>query len=80
VEPEPVTRYLQKAFGDVLPAVRQAFAALAETLDPGDPPQTLSNRAGELHERFRPEVPRGQAGQGFKGLLDLDRVRAIVGG
>lgn len=42
------------------------------------PPEELSERAYALYEQFRPEIPRGRAGWGAAGELDLDRIGALV--
>ena len=65
--PRPAHAYVEKAFGEHLPAVRRAMEALADSL-----PADELNRVGfRLYERFRPEVPAGAAGWGKKGVLDL---------
>ena len=65
--PRPAHAYVEKAFGEHLPAVRRAMEALADTL----PPQELNRIGFRLYEQFRPEVPAGVAGWGKKGVLDL---------
>lgn len=63
----PAYAYVEKAFGEHLPAVRRAMEGLADALAPEE-----LNRIGfRLYERFRPEVPAGAAGWGKKGILDL---------
>ncbi len=63
----PAHAYVEKAFGEHLPAVRRAMEALADSL-----PADELNRVGfRLYERFRPAVPAGAAGWGKKGVLDL---------
>ena len=65
--PRPARAYVEKAFGEHLPAVRRAMEALAASL----PPEELNRVGFRLYERFRPEVPAGAAGWGKKGILDL---------
>ncbi len=65
--PRPAHAYVEKAFGEHLPAVRKAMEALADSL----PPEELNRIGFRLYERFRPEVPAGAAGWGKKGILDL---------
>jgi hypothetical protein len=69
-DPAAVSRYLEKAFGDKLPAVRGAMARLAGSLDEDD----LGKHAFKLYEVFRPEVPAGERGWGAKGILRLSRI------
>ena len=78
VQPEPVERYLDRAFGVSLQEARTAFECLAATLDPAQTPDTVSARALELYEQFRPAVPAGRAGWGSKGVLDLEGVRDLA--
>ena len=73
VSPESVQRYLEGKFGAALGAVEEAFAALAHSLSPDD----LAQRAYELYESFRPQVPAGASGWGAAGVLDLSQVRAL---
>ncbi len=65
--PRPAHAYVEKAFGEHLPAARKAMEALANSL----PPEELNRIGFRLYERFRPEVPAGAAGWGKKGVLDL---------
>jgi len=68
--PRPAHAYVEKAFGEHLPAVRRAMEALADSL----PPEELNRIGFRLYERFRPEVPGGAAGWGKKGVLDLKQI------
>ena len=68
--PHPAHAYVEKAFGEHLPAVRRAMEALADLL----PPEELNRIGFRLYERFRPEVPAGAAGWGKKGTLDLELI------
>jgi hypothetical protein len=74
VDPRGVTRYLQQKFGEALPDVRAAMAALAAAY----PPEPLAAKAYALYERFRPEIPEGKGGWGAAGPLDLDLIRALA--
>jgi hypothetical protein len=71
---ESVERYLAGGFGPALEAARSAMRALARSRHP----QELAQVAFSLYESFRPEVPRGQAGWGAKGMLDLERIRSLT--
>ena len=73
-DPAAVQRYLAKAFGNRLDAVREAMEELAGRYEP-----TELNRIGfRLYERFRPEVPAGNAGWGTRGELDIDKILAAT--
>jgi hypothetical protein len=73
-DPAAVQRYLAKAFGDQLDAVREAMEELASRYEPAE-----LNRIGfRLYERFRPEVPAGNAGWGASGELDIDKILAAT--
>ncbi len=73
-DPAAVERYLAQKFGDALDDARAAFVALARSR----PPRTIAHDAFALYEAFRPAIPAGQKGWGAKGVLDLDRVRALA--
>lgn len=73
-DPAAVERYLEQKFGDALDDARAAFQALARARKP----TALAHEAFALYEAFRPAIPAGQRGWGAKGLLDLDRVRALA--
>ena len=70
----PARAYVERAFGEHLPAVRQAMERLAAAL----PPDELNRVGFHLYERFRPEVPDGARGWGAKGVLDLAKVEAAA--
>jgi hypothetical protein len=38
----------------------------------------LKEQAYSLYEKFRPEIPRGTAGWGAKGKLDLNLIRSLA--
>jgi hypothetical protein len=71
-DPAGVRRYLTKAFGDHLPAIRAAMEELANRHEPRE-----LNRIGfRLYERFRPEVPPGAEGWGSKAVLQIEKILA----
>ena len=73
-DPEAIRRYLAKAFGSQLGEVREAMEELASRYEPAE-----LNRIGfRLYERFRPEIPTGNAGWGARGELDIDKILAAV--
>ena len=74
LDPEPARRYLQNKFGDALDRVRAAMRELAEAY----PPDELAQKAFELYEKFRPEIPPGRAGWGKKGELRIDLIRQLA--
>ena len=73
IEPDKTQAYLEKAFGDCLPGVREAMENLAKTFGP----EMIEDVAYELYQRFRPRIARGKRGWGQKGDLDLDLVRSL---
>jgi hypothetical protein len=74
IDPDSVRRYLARAFGRELAAVKAALEALAQAY----PPDQLAPRAYALYEQFRPAVPEGKKGWGAKGDLRLDAIRALA--
>lgn len=74
IDPKSVERYLEKKFGESLPDVQAALAALAQAY----PPQELEQRAYKLYEQFRPGVPEGTQGWGASGDLSLERIRRLA--
>ena len=74
IEPAAVDAYLRRAFGENLPAAREALAALAGTF----PPEELAEMAYPLYEKFRPKIASGQGGWGQKGTLDLGKIRGLA--
>lgn len=62
VNPESVQHYLEKKFGDDLPAVWEAMQHLAQSF----PPAELAGKAYGLYEKSRPEIPAGEKGWGQK--------------
>lgn len=74
LDPDAVSEYLERKFGDDLKATRAVLTRLAKSY----PPAELGRVAYSLYERFRPEVPEGKKGWGAKGRLDLDRVERMA--
>jgi hypothetical protein len=73
IEPEAVRRYLESKFGDDLAAARLAMERLAKNFEPKE----LAERAFELYEQFRPEIPAGVKGWGAVGDLDLSVIEGM---
>lgn len=71
----PPRAYVAKAFGKRLEEVREAMAALADSV----PPEELNRIGFRLYEGFRPEVPADARGWGAKGELHLGRIRGAAG-
>lgn len=74
IEPKSVQKYLASKFGDALGAVSSAMAALADSRDP----ESLAGEAYALYEKFRPDVPPGEAGWGAAGTLSLETIRKLA--
>jgi hypothetical protein len=74
VDPASVQRYLEGKFGEALGAVSDAMINLAASRDPED----LAAEAYALYEKFRPQVPAGEAGWGATGKLDPDLIRQLA--
>ena len=72
-DPQAVQRYLEKKFGEALPEVREEMRALAKHFSP----EELKQRAYDLYEEFRPEVPEGTRGWGAEGNLELEKIRKL---
>jgi hypothetical protein len=72
MDPRGVSRYVHQTFGDALPEVRAAMAALAAAY----PPEHLAAKAYPFYKLFRLYVPEGTRGWGAAGHLDLDTMRA----
>jgi hypothetical protein len=75
VKPEAVERYLRGKFGDALTSVRNEMKRLASRFTP----EELNQDGFHLYEQFRPAVPAGERGWGAKGVLDVAKIRALVG-
>ena len=74
IDPAGVDKYLGGKFGDDLPAVREAMEELAAAFGPGE----INGVAGDLYQRFRPEIPGGRRGWGAKGELSPDFIRSLA--
>ena len=74
VEPESVRAYFASKFGEHLEAARAAMEKLADAV----PREELGERAYGLYERFRPQIPRGRAGWGAAGELDLELIESLA--
>jgi len=74
IDPQAVERYLEQKFGDDLDDARTAMEKLAKAYTP----KQLENKAYDLYEKFRPEIPEGKKGWGAKGELDLDYIRSLA--
>jgi hypothetical protein len=74
IDPQSVSRYLEKKFGKDLDAVKAAMETLAEVYQP----TKLAAQAYALYEEFRPAIPEGTKGWGAAGELDLDHIRALA--
>ena len=74
IEPESTQRYLEAKFGNELESVRKAMSQLARAISAKE----LKEQAYSLYEKFRPEIPRGAAGWGAKGKLDLNLIRSLA--
>jgi hypothetical protein len=69
-----VEAYLKQKFGEDLDDARKAMEKLAKAYTP----KQLENKAYDLYEKFRPEIPEGKRGWGAKGELDLDYIRSLA--
>jgi len=74
IVPNTVKAYLHRAFKDDYDRVREAFEALANSLEP----EEIGSKAYNLYEKFRPVVPDGARGWGAHGVLDLKHVQALA--
>jgi hypothetical protein len=74
ISPESVERYLESKFGEALTTMRRAMERLARAV----PKTELRQQARSLYESFRPEIPRGEAGWGAKGVLDSKKILALI--
>jgi hypothetical protein len=73
--PAQIEKYLAGKFGAQLSDTWAAMEELAATHEPDE----LQRRGFRLYERFRPEIPAGEAGWGAKGELVLVKVRTSDG-
>lgn len=74
IDPRSVQKYLLSKFGAALAPVREAMQELAQSRGH----DRLAAEGWRLYEKFRPVVPRGEAGWAAKGELSLDRIRQLT--
>ena len=74
IDPVSVAKYLQSKFGASLTAATNSLIRLADSFDPVD----LARDAYTLYEKFRPEIPAGEAGWGAAGALSVTKIRALA--
>lgn len=74
-DPAAVRKYLAGKFKEALPAVEEKLVSLAETFAPED----LNDAAMDVYMRLRPNVPKGREGWGQAGLLEIDKIDALIG-
>ena len=74
IVPASVERYLALKFKDALPVVRTAMQKLAASRAP----KALALEAYSLYEKFRPEIPSGEAGWGKAGTLEVASIEALI--
>lgn len=71
---ESVETYLKQKFGEDFDEARAAMQKLAKAYTP----KQLENKAYDLYEKFRPQIPEGKKGWGAKGELDLDYILSLA--
>jgi len=74
IEPAAVERYLEARFKESLPLVLAAMRKLAASRTP----KALALEAYSLYEKFRPDVPAGEAGWGRAGVLSVETIEALA--
>eukprot|EP00850_Spirogloea_muscicola_P003576 SM000014S00364 [mRNA] locus=s14:899517:900760:- [translate_table: standard] len=74
IAPADVDAYLQSSFKSDLLICQAAMEELAAAW----PPTEIGEVAYKLYEGFRPEVPKGATGWGFRNILDLRRVTGLA--
>lgn len=78
VDPLRVSALLESRFGTQLVPLKAEMRRIAAIFDP----QSLKSRDGQLvydlYVKFRPDVPRGRAGWGAKGSLEIEKLRTLV--
>ena len=74
LQPNAVERYLKAKFKDALPLFLAAMRKLAASRTP----KALEVEAYSLYEKFRPEIPAGEAGWGKAGVLSIATIEALV--
>ena len=71
---ESVRKYLADRFKESLSLVESKLVDLAATFEPAE----LDRAAMDVYMRLRPNVPKGRAGWGKAGLLDTDKIDALI--
>ena len=74
VDPKSVRKYLAGRFKEDLPLVESKLVELAGTFEPTE----LDRQAMSVYMRLRPNVPKGREGWGRIGLLDTDKIDALI--
>jgi hypothetical protein len=74
LQPNAVERYLEAKFKESLPVFLAAMRKLAASRTP----KALEAEAYSLYEKFRPEIPAGEAGWGKAGVLSIATIEALV--
>jgi len=74
IDPARVRKYLAGKFKDALPEVEGKLFVLAHTFTPDE----LNGAAMDVYMRLRPNVPRGREGWGKAGVLQIDRIDALI--
>jgi hypothetical protein len=74
IEPASVERYLAAKFKESLPRFVAAMRKLAASRTPRD----LALEAYALYEKFRPEIPAGEAGWGKAGVLSVAAIEDLA--
>jgi hypothetical protein len=74
MDPDGVRRYLSGKFKDHFEFVKARLELLAESFEP----EKLDREAMDVYMRLRPNVPGGREGWGKVGLLDSDKIDALI--
>jgi len=74
IDPAGVRKYLAGRFKGALSEVERKLVELAETFAP----EELNAAAMDVYMRLRPNVPKGRAGWGKAGVLEIDKIDALV--
>ena len=73
-DPESVRKYLSGRFKDDLSLVESKLEELAGTFEP----EELDRVAMDVYMRLRPNVPKGREGWGKAGLLETEKIDALI--
>ena len=74
MDPGSVRKYLTGRFKEHLPVIVERLTSLAASFDP----KPLDGAAMDVYMRLRPNVPKGREGWGKVGLLDTDKIDALI--